>query len=287
MKLILSDTKSHFLTKFDSLLSKKQAQCFLTLQNTLSLQDTPCSPSALLGGVVDENDRPVLVFSMFRPYNLYIHTADETPNKKALLLLVAYFIKEKIHIPGIMAKKEVVAEFLREYEPKANRHYKKHISTNLLVLNTVKEVPLTSGVFREGRMDDIPLLSKWYVRFVREALHEHASIEEQAYRVQSRIQNGSLFIFEKDEEPVSTATVFCARGVACINAVFTPEVHRGKGYAQTLLYHICSGLCRIGMNEVCLYADTDNPVSNRLYERLGFVVLEDTDEYRLVSNIED
>jgi predicted GNAT family acetyltransferase len=58
-------------------------------------------------------------------------------------------------------------------------------------------------------------------------------------------------------------------GVSRIGPVYTPREQRGRGYAGATVAAVSRRLLDEDAR-VCLFTDQANPVSNALYERLGF-----------------
>jgi predicted GNAT family acetyltransferase len=57
--------------------------------------------------------------------------------------------------------------------------------------------------------------------------------------------------------------------------VYTPPERRGRGYAGATTAAVSQAALDAGVREVVLYTDLANPVSNALYERLGYRGVED------------
>jgi predicted GNAT family acetyltransferase len=53
--------------------------------------------------------------------------------------------------------------------------------------------------------------------------------------------------------------------------VYTPEPLRGRGYGSAVTAAMVESL-QPHSTSIMLFADADNPASNRVYERLGFEV---------------
>jgi predicted GNAT family acetyltransferase len=64
--------------------------------------------------------------------------------------------------------------------------------------------------------------------------------------------------------------------------VYTPEEYRGKGYAAANMYYLSKKLLEQGGEFCTLFVDKKNPLSNRAYEKVGYKILEDSYEYRIV-----
>jgi predicted GNAT family acetyltransferase len=61
-----------------------------------------------------------------------------------------------------------------------------------------------------------------------------------------------------------------AFGVSRIGPVFTPRHFRGHGYGSAVTAAAAESARRDGVDEVVLFADLANPVSNAIYQRIGF-----------------
>lgn len=101
-----------------------------------------------------------------------------------------------------------------------------------------------------------------------------------------RVREDRLWWWE-DGEPVHLLGANPpAEGVARIAPVHTPAPLRGRGYAGAAVAALAGRLAAQGA-EVCLFTDQANPVSNRLYERLGFEPVTDMVDLLLDSRGHD
>ena len=55
-----------------------------------------------------------------------------------------------------------------------------------------------------------------------------------------------------------------------IGPVYTPPEHRGRGYASGVVAHASGLALASGAPGCTLFTDLSNPISNRIYERLGY-----------------
>jgi predicted GNAT family acetyltransferase len=58
--------------------------------------------------------------------------------------------------------------------------------------------------------------------------------------------------------------------VSRIGPVFTPRDRRGRGYGSAVTAAAAELAYRSGTANVVLFADLANPVSNSIYQRIGF-----------------
>jgi RimJ/RimL family protein N-acetyltransferase len=88
--------------------------------------------------------------------------------------------------------------------------------------------------------------------------------------MRQRVDDGRVHFWEVEGRPVHVVGHNPpAHGVARIGPVYTPPGERGHGYAAAAVAAVARRLRADGAR-VCLFTDEANPVSNRLYARLGF-----------------
>ena len=60
--------------------------------------------------------------------------------------------------------------------------------------------------------------------------------------------------------------------------MFTPKEERGNGYAYNLVYRISKEFLDSGLEYCVLFTDDSNPISNHVYEKVGFEETDIVDE---------
>jgi predicted GNAT family acetyltransferase len=60
--------------------------------------------------------------------------------------------------------------------------------------------------------------------------------------------------------------------------VYTPPACRGRGYASALVAELSQRVLGRG-ERVILYTDLDNPTSNAIYQRIGYVAVDESIRY--------
>ncbi|MFI6874458.1 GNAT family N-acetyltransferase [Streptomyces sp. NPDC050400] len=84
-----------------------------------------------------------------------------------------------------------------------------------------------------------------------------------------------------DGTPVSMAArTSVVGGMARVDPVYTPARLRGNGYAGAVTVAASRAALDAGASDVVLFTDPDNPTSNALYQRLGYVCIGDFAGYR-------
>ncbi|MFD5572785.1 GNAT family N-acetyltransferase [Streptomyces cadmiisoli] len=84
-----------------------------------------------------------------------------------------------------------------------------------------------------------------------------------------------------DGTPVSMAAATSViGGMVRVDPVYTPAHLRGRGYAAAVTVEASRAALAAGATDVVLFTDPDNPTSNALYQRIGYVHLADFAGYR-------
>lgn len=147
---------------------------------------------------------------------------------------------------------------------------------------------IPAGAPRLADEGDVELVRDWYEAFHPEAdrqagrtptVRRGAPVDRAEAR--RRIATGRLWLWDRSGVPVAmTGVAGPSLGVARVAPVYTPAEHRGRGYASALVTHVSQELLAEG-HRVCLFTDRDNPVSNQLYQRLGYEPVADLTELRV------
>lgn len=133
------------------------------------------------------------------------------------------------------------------------------------------------GRLRPAVDADAELCLAWFDAFAVAAAEQagrtgrHAMVEFTLAEMQGRIADGLLWFWEDESgTPVHlTGANLPANGVTRIGPVYTPREHRGQGYASRAVAEISAGYLADGVR-CCLFTDQSNPVSNRIYQSLGY-----------------
>ncbi|MBO0811109.1 MAG: GNAT family N-acetyltransferase [Microlunatus sp.] len=175
-------------------------------------------------------------------------------------------------INGSQRSGRVLAERIAEL---THRQVRIHRRERLFELGELRPPAGVPGRLRYARPDDLDLVNTWRDVFLPEA-------EEQAGRPASpadhhdpadtlrRIRDGQVWLWEDGGQVVHfTGANPPSAGVARIGPVYTPKAFRGKGYAIAAVAGVSQHFLDQGAR-VCLFTDQANPVSNRIYQRIGY-----------------
>ncbi|MNP40909.1 Acetyltransferase (GNAT) family protein [compost metagenome] len=133
----------------------------------------------------------------------------------------------------------------------------------------VREVKLSPGIFRAAESRDIPLLGQWIYDFALEAM-EAVTVKDAIEMAKYGTDQSAIYLWDNGE-PVSMAQLSrpTIHG-AVVNLVYTPLQHRNKGYAQSCVATLTRNMLRGPYEFASLYTDMSNPISNYVYQKVGF-----------------
>ena len=179
-------------------------------------------------------------------------------------------------VRGVNGALPAVRAFADELARLAGGGVAVRMHTRLFELRAVRVPPVPPGALRVATEADAGLALAWISAF-------HADADEQAGRsaghegetvtpdtVLRRLRAGLFFLWEVDGVPVHlTGQNVPSYGAVRIGPVYTPRAHRGRGYASAAVAELSGRVLAAG-HRPCLFTDQANPVSNGVYERIGY-----------------
>ena len=141
------------------------------------------------------------------------------------------------------------------------------------------------GRARRIEAGDVELVADWLVSFAVEAdLNVRPSRDEVLAELASN-PAPARWLWMRAGQPVALAghaplVPTPAGTVGRVGPVYTPEQHRGHGYASAIT-HAVSETLRQRCGVVMLYTDAANATSNAVYERLGYAVVAEVVEIQV------
>ncbi len=276
----LSPTNLDFFQQYQVLLDtyQEETQIFIAnLQNNLTDELLP--KVAYRGGVYCDG-KLELLFLNANPHNLVLFSEHHQPT--AIKALVQDIIEQKIEIKGILADKEVCDIFIAEYQIIYPTEFVLKTAMDIMRLDHLIKPKLQGKLVCSG-IEETDFILDCLYNFNKECLHEDIPYSELITRYQDRITNHKFYIYY-NEDNIKTSIVMLSRDLKdgkAVTAVYTYPEFRGKGYATSMMYYACEIIFQQGFQYATLFVDKSNPISNRVYEKIGFRVLTNTYDYRL------
>lgn len=288
MKVVSYETVARFLEENKTLLLEREAVSQLILFNALTNQHLETNAALLFGRVEDDLGKAVLLFANVQPYNLVIHAANPAGIPSAAQTLSDYIIRLDIEIKGINANKAICNAFTAEYGIKRPGYdFREKLAMDIMELKRLKDLKLVKGKTRHANMADMERIAEWMKEFTADALDETVLYEDQIPKAIKIIESKRLYVFENPDGEIVTMAAAAKQLIhgICINYVYTPFKFRNKGYAAANMYYLSKEMLDKGNQFCSLFVDKKNPVSNRVYKKIGYEILEDQYDLRLFQAV--
>jgi GNAT superfamily N-acetyltransferase len=134
-----------------------------------------------------------------------------------------------------------------------------------------------TGIARLATGDDRGQLVEWVEQFFRETFSQRDEAAAERFVDTAKRVGDRFVVWDVDGTPVSMAMLRApAADVSRIGPVFTPLTRRGHGYGSAVTAAAADLAHRSGTADVVLFADLANPVSNAIYQRIGFEAVVDS-----------
>lgn len=222
-------------------------------------------------------DGTQLLLGALRTPPFRLSLADDGRAERAAEALADHLAVRGEKLPGVRGDERVADAFVRVWAARTgvrlsdiNAHGRRQ---NLYQVTTVIPPHGVAGHMRPARRDERDLLVAWEQGFARDAALPPLESEPAfvARLVDASLDDGAFFLWEAHGAPRASARLrriadFGAR----ISGVYTPPAERGRGYAAALTAALSQVVLDRGQF-CCLFADGANPLTNRLYQRIGYV----------------
>jgi len=207
------------------------------------------------------------------PYNLIL-----TEAAPEITAFIADQLKD-IPFPGVMGPKVDAERFARLRQQQTGQSAEPAMSLRLYRLDNVIQPTGIPGRVEDASPDDIELLVGWINAFVAEC---HAIVSNPKEYVRGNIESGRLLVW-KDPHPVSCASFGASPpNSARVGGVYTPLEFRRRGYATANVAAVSQRALDEGNKYCCLFTDLANPISNSIYQKIGYRWVCDYVQYSFV-----
>ena len=225
----------------------------------------------LLSKVV-QNEKTEIILLYRKPWKLILYSPTNNISDELYKFTAEQVYKQDRKLLGVNAETEMTHKFARFYCEIAKKHYRLENSLKILVLE--KMLPKqneNNAIFRIATEQDKTVLIQYIRGFYKDALQQELSVEDANQKFETYLERG-YYVLEKEGKIVSQAVIgrTLIKG-KCISGVYTPKEERGNGYAYELVYELSKKCLDEGAEYCVLYTDAENPISNHIYEKMGYV----------------
>jgi hypothetical protein len=128
------------------------------------------------------------------------------------------------------------------------------------------------GRLRKAQRSDLVLIAEWGADFARDT---STPIGDTLSSLERLIRDGSLYLWDDGEPRSMAAAVGTTPNGIRVGYVYTPPSFRGFGYATASVASLSQSLLNDGKRFCFLYTDLANPISNAIYQRIGYQPVSD------------
>lgn len=283
MYYTIYENATHFKEETFPMLLKNEAANNLLVGNILRLEKSPIEGS-FMATVKDEAGNILVIAVHTPPFNLCLYTPPKAKAQEALQFLAKTLYEKKISIPGVIGEDETVETFSLFYCTYTRQLSKIIMRLNAYKLTTVNAYQAIKGSLECATLDALSYLPYWQEHFIKECHLPPSSFDTIVKSIETSLENERFYIW-KDNHPVSMVGKGrqLKNGIVISN-VYTPPYFRNQHYATACVGTISQRLLDEGHDFVALFADRDNPVSNKMYEAIGYQLVGYTKQIHFTKN---
>ncbi len=226
---------------------------------------------------VEENGTLLLAATMTPPHNLLL-AGNSRRIEESAAALTPVLVREGWRIPGVFGPAELARTVMKHLAASMKKLFRLHQNLRLYDLTRVVPPVLEDGRLRKAAPADLKRVTQWWYA-ARLEMMGAADPDECRQTAAYRLADGDVFVWDTGEAvSMACKTRPTKRGIS-IGMVYTAAELRGRGYATACVGELSRMLLREGWGYCTLYADLANPISNRIYQKIGYRAIGDYVEY--------
>jgi len=171
-------------------------------------------------------------------------------------------------IPAVLGPETEATEFAKLWARQFGRDWA--IGTRQRIFSIDRVMPSTvpvKGALRKARSADAALAADWGAAFARDTGVKNHDPLAHSERL---IRTGSLYLWEDRECRSMAAAVGTTPNGTRVGYVYTPPLFRSRGYATATVASLSQLLLDSGQRFCFLFTDLGNPISNAIYQKIGY-----------------
>ncbi|ARI75976.1 GNAT family N-acetyltransferase [Halobacillus mangrovi] len=269
MRVIKQSDGKKFHETVEGLLMDREAENNLPIGILQRMFENPTTEDAYLLHM-DEDGLPVYL-AMRTPPHLWILPSLESAEAKHIQCLVRYLFDHNYDVPGVLGEEQAVRWFLEAWKRlNPAKEARLHMRQGIFRLDELQPILPQEGKLVTAVNAHIPLIIDWLEKFGVET-NERLISRQAEELAQDMVGTQRAHLWVVEDQPVSMANR--ARKTpngATINGVYTPDLHKRKGYASQVVWALTKKLLDQGCEYCALYTDLSNPTSNSIYKKIGY-----------------
>ncbi|MFX1288107.1 MAG: GNAT family N-acetyltransferase [Promethearchaeota archaeon] len=212
-----------------------------------------------------------------------------TDNLEAIKILADELFKRKEKLPGVLSFKEAADIFAQLWCEKNSLKCNLFRRERVYQLERVSKDCLGNRLLLNATKIHQEIVLQWAGEMMKEALKDVTSDEIERtikiYRKEFEGNESNFFILFDKNEPVSIARrAGKTPNGNFVNFVYTPPSLRRNGYATECVAKLSNLLLEEGNKYCFLFTDLNNPTSNSIYQKIGYIPVIDENHYKFLDN---
>lgn len=225
---------------------------------------------------IENDEKQVEAIFLYRPpYKLLCYCPVFQTNKEFYDYAAKCLYRINQNLIGVNTDIRVGNLLADSYVALSHQKKQTEVKMRILVVHNLENIPLKQALFRKAQIKDRQTIIENMINFHKEVSGEIRNRESCEREFDNCMKTG-IYVLEKEGKIVSQA--FLKRKLIYgknISGVYTPKEERGKGYAKTCVYLLSKKCLEEGARYCVLYADDSNPISNHVYEEIGYKRISD------------
>ena len=219
---------------------------------------------------VEDKGEIVLVALRTPPHNLLLST---TTDMNSLPALVKHVHQVYEALPGLSAIDDLADRFVQQWKTTTAQtpHLKMH--QGIYQIKNVQPVPKPQGALHAADEMDRDLLIDWIQTFMSGISGDVSKAQAKSVlqKLTQQQDRARLFLWVVDKIPVTMAAYLggTPNGFR-VSYVYTPPEYRRQGYATACTAEVTQRALDRGATYCFLYTDLSNPISNHIYQTIGY-----------------
>lgn len=231
---------------------------------------------------VEERGEVAAVVLMTPPRNLILSWIADDSTIDA----IAHELRARgIAIPGVNGSADIAQKFVLKWSELSRCSHRVQMAQRIYQLTRVTNETRSAGHLREPEQSDEALLREWRAAFSMDAegMDPSQAREDAALPMPP---SRHMYLWEVEGVVVSMAGFAgpTPNGIR-VAWVYTPPENRGKGFAGACVAALSQKLLDDGHKFCFLYTDLANPISNHVYQKMGYEPVTDATVYSFSEEV--
>lgn len=215
--------------------------------------------------VTDDNSYIIAQNDVKRPMWIFLNKKPEDSKEIASIILERLGENSRF---SIIANEKYIRDILNLVSTKTKLKYKVNMKMNAYSCEKVNECKLNGRVVCPSKKYR-DIMAKLIIEMERDAEKINVSNKDAYGFADDNVDSKNIFLWEDDGVVAMAKVSHKSDKYARINTVVTDSSKRNKGYGRMLVSKITKELLNEKLIPM-LYADASNPISNKMYRRIGY-----------------